>query len=527
MRASCLALLAVLSLGCFDAKPGGDTRPGAGAQGPGGTGADGQEDGLAGSLSVSASALDFARVTVGDTETQVLTVTNDGSASVGIEAVTLSGEAAFSVVLLDDALLVPGASVELAVSFSPEQIAPVEAALHIETTSPDADPAPVWLEGQGRGAVPTLEGALDFGAVPLGCEEVLLTRLANTGTAPFTLAAVEANPPFSVVPSAPLPAEVDAAGSLRVAVTYTPEPGVETDAGTLTFVTTAGDVSLDLWGSPDSSDRVTDTHTVGVDAVDILVSVDRSTGMWGTVEALQDALPGFFAALTDLGHDWRLAFVAADDGCVDGPDLFLDGGFSGTDAAAAAETMIGMGTAYGSNMERGFMLLDAATDATRGGGCNAGLLRSSASLNLVSISDEPDQSVHSHSHYVSRFQSLKANPDDVVFHAVGVDGASTCASGSSGGYAAAATATGGTFLDICDPMEANLAALAEVLRTASRAAVPLSTPPVEETLAVEVDGVTETDWAYDSDNQRVVFGEGAEPDAGSEVTVDYVAEGCR
>lgn len=527
MHSRILALLAVVSLGCFEAKEERAVRPGPGSEAPGETGGSATADGLAASLVVSTPDVDFQTVAVGASETHVLTVTNEGTASVGIETVSMSGDASFTAELLDGGLLAPGASAELAVSFFPEHTASVEGAIWIETTLPAADPAPVLLQGMGTGAVLATEAELDFGVVPLGCEEILVTRISNTGSAPFTLAGVHATPPFSVSLASPLPLEVAQAASVRVAVTYAPEPGVETDEGTLTFVTTAGDVALDLWGAPDGSAQVTDTHAVGNTAMDIVVSVDRSPGMWGTVQELQGALPAFFSTLTDLGHDWRMAFVAADDGCVDGPDLFLDSSFSATDAAAAAETMIGLGAAYGSNSERGLMLLDQATDATLGGGCNTGLLRSSATLNLVSISDEPDQSEHSHGHYVSRFQSLKADPDGVAFHAVSVDSGSTCAAGSSGGYAAAAAATGGTFLDICDPMEPNLESLAEGLRTASRAAVPLSALPVEGTLSVQVDGVTETDWAYEPAHQRVVFDEGAVPDVGSGVTVDYVADSCR
>ena len=54
-------------------------------------------------------------------------------------------------------------------------------------------------------------------------------------------------------------------------------------------------------------------------------------------------------------------------------------------------------------------------------GCNYGIVREDAKLNFVAVSDEPEQSTNSYSHYISLFQSYKADPEDVIFHAIGGD----------------------------------------------------------------------------------------------------------
>ncbi len=66
------------------------------------------------------------------------------------------------------------------------------------------------------------------------------------------------------------------------------------------------------------------------------------------------------------------------------------------------------------------------------------------------VSDEPEQSVNPYTYYVSLFQGMKADPDDVVIHAVAGDYPGGCGSASAGtGYYEATVATGGVFLSIC------------------------------------------------------------------------------
>ena len=63
--------------------------------------------------------------------------------------------------------------------------------------------------------------------------------------------------------------------------------------------------------------------------------------------------------------------------------------------------MINLGLSYGSYTEKAFMMLEATlAESVDSGGCNWGLLREDATLNVVGVSDEPEQSINNYSYYV-------------------------------------------------------------------------------------------------------------------------------
>jgi hypothetical protein len=163
--------------------------------------------------------------------------------------------------------------------------------------------------------------------------------------------------------------------------------------------------------------------------------------------------------------------------------------------------------------ERAFMMLEAALGPTTvgTGGCNEAFYRDDATLHLIAISDEPEQSPHAYSHYVALFQSMKSDSDDVVIHAVGGDYPHGCddATAYIGAYEAS-VATGGLFLSICtasfgDYLGALAGGSADERRT-----FELTAPAVPETLQVSIDGVpAESGWVYFETLGDVVFEVGA------------------
>jgi hypothetical protein len=168
--------------------------------------------------------------------------------------------------------------------------------------------------------------------------------------------------------------------------------------------------------------------------------------------------------------------------------------------------------------------MEAAVAADSPGGCNAGLLRPDASLNLVGITDEPEQSTLPYDHYVALFQALKADPGDAAMHAIA--GVGACASSTTSRFDAAAAATDGVVLDICEDMGSNLDALAAALAVPDPTAYPLSVVPVPETIAVTVDGAAASGWTYDDAGVRILFDADAVPTAGERVVVTYVEDAC-
>jgi hypothetical protein len=183
----------------------------------------------------------------------------------------------------------------------------------------------------------------------------------------------------------------------------------------------------------------------------------------------------------------------------------------------------------GYNTERGFSLLEAALSSTNigSGGCDEGFYREDGTLSLVGVSDEPEQSVNPYTYYVSLFQSMKSDTDDVVMHAIGGDYPTGCSSASAyTGFYEATVATGGLFLSICaTDFGTYLEKLAEG-SAADLTSFELTDFPVPETIVVTVNGfAVNTGWEYDSVTNTIDFEVDTTPEGGSTIEVEYALYG--
>ena len=216
-----------------------------------------------------------------------------------------------------------------------------------------------------------------------------------------------------------------------------------------------------------------------------------------------------------------------------GNDAYVDGSHSSTEAQSIFDTMVGTSSNQGSNTERIFSLWESALSSTNRnpGGCNEGFYREDAKLNLVAVSDEPEQSSQPYTYYVSLFQSLKSDTDDLVIHAIAADnpangGGNSCTNDYDPRYENATIDTGGLYLSICaTDWGSHLQALAEN-STADLSSFELTDIPVPATISVEVDGVaTSTGWTYNAVDNAVDFDPDYIPEGGSTIEVTYAIPG--
>ena len=161
--------------------------------------------------------------------------------------------------------------------------------------------------------------------------------------------------------------------------------------------------------------------------------------------------------------------------------------------------------------------LEAALTETGVGGCNEGLLRADATLNLVLVSDEEEQSEQDPSHYLSLFEAWAGSARSLRVHAIGGDPYSGCGTAEPYDRAYEATeATGGTFLSLCaTDWSGHVERLAEAFELELEV-FALSSVPLRETLRVTVDSAPQaTGWDYDADDNAVVFESGQVPPGGA------------
>jgi len=506
-----LVLAPLLATACLEITPGGDDDP---SDRPGDPVPD---------IVVSASSLVMPPTPVGSETSATIGIRNRGLNALQLTDLEVIGDGAFSVSLPAALQLDPGDATDLVVTFQPDAVPEAQATLVISSNDPDEPEVEVALSGEGTGAEAAAADMLDLGTVAPGCETSGAAVIENVGTMPLTVTAASVDAPFELDETG-LPAVLSAGEALALPVRYAPTEPIAAVAGQLRVETDAGDLSVTVLAAQDPSTWTEDAFVASDGQTDVLFAVDRSCSMADDVQALVSAMPGFTAELDARGLDWRVSLTVDDDGCINGPDLFIDDTFSAADVVSTTEQMIALGSSYASNTERAFTLMETAVAESAAGGCNPGMVRSSATLNLVGVSDEPEQSPQSWSHFVSLFQALKTDPADVAMHAIADAGA--CGASGTTGFQDAAAATDGVILDICGDMATNMVDLADAIVAADPGTYPLSATPVEDTLTVTVEGASVSGWTYDAAAQEVVFDAASTPAAGESVSVEYVEDAC-
>jgi hypothetical protein len=207
-------------------------------------------------ISVSPLSVDFGAVTVATSATDSVTISNDGSAELTVNSLTLLGASEFS---LSGPPATPfavaaGTSVDLIVEYAPLNDGLDTGTLEVASNSPGEALISVALSGTGvpvqvNACVPVVDPAsLQFGSVELGNTLVLTTAVTNNGTLECTVnAAVSiSSGEFSLVSAVMF--TVAPGASANVGVNYTPaDPG--DDAGQLALTFPDRSISIPLSGT--------------------------------------------------------------------------------------------------------------------------------------------------------------------------------------------------------------------------------------------------------------------------------------
>ncbi|MEC7987628.1 MAG: choice-of-anchor D domain-containing protein [Myxococcota bacterium] len=494
-------------------------------------------------VSISFPSLDASS---GLNATEVVIVTNVGDADLHISDIYLEDDTGpFSLNAISSPLLPPAGTAQFAVTFAPTTAASNIGIAHIESDDPVRPVVDISLNGIGVAPIIDITpNAYDFGTLYIGCNSEQYLTISNVGTAEliisnFGFSTASPDIAFDSLESSngPLPWSLQPNQTLDVSVAYNPYDEVSDQA----FLTVTSndpytpDVLVTQEGTGEIFNENQDQFEQPIKgSTDIIFAVDRSCSMDEDINNVQNNFGTFVNTLADMDADYHVAATVEDDGCINGPDLFIDNSFSASDATGTITTMINLSGSYGMNTEAAFALLEEClAESVSSNGCNAGLIRDDAKLALVGISDEQEQSPGYSSNsnywqtYVSLFQSLKSNPDDLVIHAIGGDAGTGCGNNDPyTGMIEAANATGGLFLSLCaTDWGAHLEALAEG-SAADLSSFPLTDYPVPETIVVKINGITTTvGWEYNSSINSVDFDTDYIPEGGSTIDVDYAVYG--
>jgi hypothetical protein len=203
-------------------------------------------------ISVVPSSVSFGTVTVGQTNSQTITLSNPGTANL---TVTQSAGPATGFGLTGLALpltLAPGKSTAFTVSFTPTSGTNSSSSLTLVSNAPNS---PTTIPLSGTGLAPVLQltpstTSLSFGSQAINASATQSVTLTNTGNAAVSISQVNVTGTgFTLSGSAPL-VTLSAGQAASFSVTFTPT-AAGSDAGSASVVSTAANspLSISLSGS--------------------------------------------------------------------------------------------------------------------------------------------------------------------------------------------------------------------------------------------------------------------------------------
>ena len=493
--------------------------------------------------------IDFGALEVGSgaQATEIVTISNEGEGDLHLTGISINDpDAPYSLLPVSSVLVPPGQSADFGVVFAPETALSYPAVAYIESDDPDEPTVEVTLNGDGIAPIIDVSPQeYDFGQLYIGCDNLQPLVVSNIGNDNLEVTAFTYNTgsedlffdmdeevngalPWSLSPGAEVEVWIDYAPldeyqDVAYLMVDSNDPFSPTFMATQTGLGALYGENTDVFEQPIKG------------ATDILFALDWSCSMYDDIANVKSNFSTFVSTLASLDSDYHVAVVTEDDGCINGYQPYIDNTMPLADQTDLFDTMVceqpagNYCSSAGSNTERAFMLLEAALKTANigSGGCNEAFYREDATLAVIGVSDEPEQSVNPYTYYVSLFQSMKDDSDDVVMHAIGGDYPQGCGGNQAyTGMYEATVATGGLFLSICaTDFGSHLEELAEG-STTDLTSFELSDYPVPETIEVVVNGfTTTTGWSYNAVDNSIDFEDDYVPEGGSTIEVDYALQG--
>lgn len=503
------------------------------------------DEDLAPILVVFPERVDFEDLRVGEVRTQTIELSNEGNQALELESLTLNADAGFTLRsdLSFPLMLEPDATVTVDVDFSALSV-DHEGVLVLLS---DDDGAPrTTVELTGGGLVPRLvvdPDPFDFGRVEPECTVETEITLANMGKDTLEVTSLaQIGGAFELLdpPDLPLylePYDIDgseednADAVYPLTVTFTPTE-VAPYEGELWVGSSAQDPRAVQTGEGSYATGYADEWTQPISGkADILFWIDQSCSMEDDKDILATNFTGFLETLDEIESDYLIMVVINDSGCHN-LDYMTPDQTPSEREAIFRQAITGQAGLFA---EAGLSISRAALRQknTGPGGCNSEFLRENATVSTILVSDEPDQSgsVAPSITWASVVSDLLTEAPSTYISAVAgpvPDGCPTAAAGT--GYADAAAATGGIFVDICSrDWGEKMAQLADQAATAKLADTFRIQEGVEPaSIQVFVDDVLlEGGWSFDEELNAVVFDADAIPGEGTTIRVEYeTAQTC-
>ncbi|MDX9722879.1 MAG: choice-of-anchor D domain-containing protein [Myxococcota bacterium] len=421
----------------------------------------------------------------------------------------------------------------------------------------------------GDPALAMVPSIIDFGLVTLGCNsQTIRARIYNKGTAPTNLISVELDATcaanFSLQGVPPMPYSLAAGTFEEVELIFTP---VNTTPESCRLIV-KGDtetLTVPVKGTGTTDENVVDNfRQVSGRKVDVLFVVDNSGSMGDDQQNLADNFTSFIGEALTWGVDFQIGVTTTDDaheGKLQAqgsyPRIIASSEMTAAQVEAAFKGNIKVGDS-GSATERGLKAAELAltnpnvtsnvpgdcpgspgysdecstpyscdTHDQSCGGYNAGFLRDDASLEIIFVTDEQDQSPAVLDYYVDTFKNIKGYQNSSMMHAHAIvgyqDTNGQCSMSGFERYTDVADQTNGEVASLCGDF-ANSLSVVGSNAFGLRQQFFLSRVPVQATIKVSINGVEQSSgWVFDPASNSIVFDDASVPPNNANLVINYKA----
>tara|TARA_R110000824_G_scaffold35340_1_gene110943 strand:- start:1471 stop:2766 length:1296 start_codon:yes stop_codon:yes gene_type:complete len=362
-----------------------------------------------------------------------------------------------------------------------------------------------------------------FEDILVNCSDEYNVRIANIGDAILDIYEWEYihTPNLSMIPLSEPPFSLEPGEETSISFFFD-ENNIHFDIGSLYISSNAlgkpeqmvrHEGQGEAWGSQADSFKQEE-----ITKADILFVIDNSCSMSEEQTDLAANAEDFIDTLVSKGTDFQISVVTTDNP-VPSASLITSASADPVAEFAAAVQVGVMGSAFEHGQDNAMQALDTGPLSSGRYG------REDASLSVVVISDEEDQSPLTEIEYNDFFLTIK-DSDLFFFHSItGLIG-SVCDTEVGLRYMTQSGMTGGTTLDICGSWGGNLNTIAStnyVIFTV----YPLSEEPLVNTIQIFLDGIPwDGAWYFDYTANSVVLESttGIIGDETLQITYDFVRE---
>jgi hypothetical protein len=192
------------------------------------------------SIQVSPSTVSFGSLTVGQSASQSLTITNTGTKSLTVSGVSIAGSGFTLKAISVPIALAAGQTAAVATTFTAAASGPASGKIMISSNAPNS-PMIVALTATGVAKVSDLTASpasLSFGTVTVGSQSAQALSLTNSGSSSMTISRVSASGAGISVSGLSLPVTLAAGASASLSAIFKPTAAGNA-SGTLTVTSNA------------------------------------------------------------------------------------------------------------------------------------------------------------------------------------------------------------------------------------------------------------------------------------------------